>query len=119
MKSATQFGTLVVMEKDKNNVAQERVVTDQKTIEWEVRKLYWKLYRKQEVKVNMEEVRNMTGHIKKIPDVECTILEKKITMDDLSRCLKNTKNNVAPGSGRFSGAELYTRSSKTSNSPSP
>ena len=41
------------------------------------------------------EIRDMTRHIKKIFNVEKAKLEQKITMDELSKCLKNTRNNVA------------------------
>ena len=39
--------------------------------------------------------------INKISNIKGANLEKKITLEEQSRCLKNTKNNVAPGSGRF------------------
>ena len=37
VKSVAQFDTLVVTEKDPNDIEHERIVTDHKTIEWEVR----------------------------------------------------------------------------------
>ena len=46
----------------------------------------------------------MTGHIKKISGAEKTELEKKITLEEISNSLKNTRNNVASRTGGFSGA---------------
>ena len=39
--------------------------------------------------------------MKKIIKEENCQLEKKITMEEVSNTLKNTKNNVAPGAGGF------------------
>ena len=39
-----QFEELHVVEKNKEGKDEVRVVTDQKEIEWEVRKFYWNLY---------------------------------------------------------------------------
>ena len=74
------------------------------SIEWEVCKFYWNLYQKQDVEVDLEEIKRMTGHMKTISDVEKAKLEIQIIISDVSQCLKNTRNNVAPGSGGFSGA---------------
>ena len=46
------------------------------------------------------------GDVRKISEEESCRLEEKITMEEVSKTLKNTKNNVAPGAGRFSGS-LY------------
>ena len=97
MKNVVQFDTLVVKEKNIIDEEQERIVTDQKTIEWEVKKLYRQLYRKQEVEINSKEMRSMTGHIKKTSNAEKARWEQ-------SKCLKNTRNNIAPGCGGFLGA---------------
>ena len=42
--------------------------------------------------------------MKKISEEESCQLEKKITMEEVSRTLKNTKNNVAPGAVGFTGS---------------
>ena len=47
MKCKAHFEMLLVKEKDVNGDEYERTVTDQKSIEWEVRKFYWNLYKKQ------------------------------------------------------------------------
>ena len=82
----------------------ERTIPDQKAIEWEVRQIYWKLYRKQEGVIDKEEIKTMTGSIKKISQLEKNRLDEKITIKEVSTCLKNTRNNVAPGCRGFSGA---------------
>ena len=101
-----QFDTLVVKENIINGEEQEIIITDQKSIAGEVRNFYWKLYRRQEVVVSTDEIRNVTGHIKKISNEEKPELEQKITIEELSKCLNNNRNNVAQGCGGFSGA-LY------------
>ena len=77
------------------------MVNDQKTIEWEVCKFYWKLYRKQEVRIDKEYVRKVVEHMKKIAQNEKSQFDEKITMNEVSTCLRNTRNNVAPGCGGF------------------
>ena len=42
--------------------------------------------------------------MKKISSMEKDKLYKKITMKEVSTCLKNMRNKVAPGCGGFSGA---------------
>ena len=37
-------------------------------------------------------------------EAEKAELERKITLDEISKSLKNTGNNIAPGAGGFSGA---------------
>ena len=69
---------------------------------WEVRNLYWNLYRKKEVVMDWDEIKRMTGHVKMIFEAENIELESDIKMCEVSQCLKNTQNNVAPGSGGFS-----------------
>ena len=44
----------------------------------------------------------LTGDIKTITQYEKTKLEIEINMQEASKCLKDTRNNVAPGSGDFS-----------------
>ena len=46
----------------------------------------------------------MTGHVKMISEAEKAKLELEITMTKVSRCLKDTRNNVAQGSRGFSSA---------------
>ena len=65
---------------------------------------YWNLYRKQEVVIDRDEIKKMTGHLKTISEAKKVKLESEITINEVSQCLKNTRNNVAPGSLGFSGA---------------
>ena len=45
MKNKAQFDTLLVKEVDQNGIEHEREITKQSSIDWEVHKFYWKLYR--------------------------------------------------------------------------
>ena len=44
------------------------------------------------------------GDVRKISEEESCRLEEKINMDEVSKTLRNTKNNVAPGAGGFTGS---------------
>ena len=44
------------------------------------------------------------GDVRKISEQESCRIEEKITMDEVSKTLRNTENNVAPGAGGFSGS---------------
>ena len=46
----------------------------------------------------------MIGHLRKISEAEKMELEEKITLEEVNKKLKNTRNNVTPGAGGFSGA---------------
>ena len=78
-KNVAQFDTLVIKEKDMNNEEHGRIITDQNTILWEVCKFYWKLYRNQEVEISNDEIKQMTGLLKKISNEEKIRLKQKIT----------------------------------------
>ena len=65
VKNTAQFDMMIIMEKNSDGDVKEKTITDQKMIEWEVRKFYWSLYRKQEVNIDRNEIIEMTGHIKK------------------------------------------------------
>ena len=91
-------------EVDSNGVQSESVVTEQRNIEWEVQKYYWKQYRNEESVINKEDILEMIGQVKKINEADKENLESTITMEDVSQTLKNTRNNVAPGVGGFTGA---------------
>ena len=51
-----QFDEVHVVEKDQNGKETVKIVTEQKAIEWEVRKFYWKLYQKEERIIDKEEI---------------------------------------------------------------
>ena len=62
------------------------------------------MYRKQELEIDKEEITRLTGNMKKISQIERDKLDEKITMKEVSTCLKNTRNHVASGCGGFSDA---------------
>ena len=45
----------------------------------------------------------MLHEVKGISEDDRCNLEKEITMEEVSNTLKNTKNNIAPGAGGFTG----------------
>ena len=47
------------------------------------------------------------GNVRKISEEESCRLEEKITVDEVSKTLRKTKNNVAPGGGGFSGSLVF------------
>ena len=49
MKSKAQFEEVHVREKNERGEKVIRVVTKQSSVEWEVRKFYWNLYRKEKL----------------------------------------------------------------------
>ena len=51
-----QFEDLHVMEKNRDGREEVRVITEQKSIEWEVRKYYWKLFGEHETRLDKEEI---------------------------------------------------------------
>ena len=67
-------------------------------------KVPWKFYRKEETVIDEKDTLEMTGQVKKISEAEKENLEKTITMEEVSKTLKNTRNNIAPGVGGFTGA---------------
>ena len=73
-------------------------------MEWEVRKFYWNLYRREETNCIKEEILERIGDVRKISEEENCRLEEKISMDEVNKTLRNTRNNVAPGAGGFSGS---------------
>ena len=69
-----------------------------------MRKFYWKLYRKEMSIVDKEEILERIGDLKQISEHDREDLEKRISMEEVSSTLKNTRINVAPGAGGFTGA---------------
>ena len=69
-----------------------------------MRKFYWRLYKKEELFCNKQDILDRIGEIKGISKDDRCSLEKEITMEEVSNTLKNTKNNVAPGAGGFTGS---------------
>ena len=103
-KSKAQFETLHVKEVGANGEEVIREVTKQNKVEWEVHKFYWKLYRKETSMIDKNEILERIGDVKQISEHDRESLEQKISMEEVSNTLKNTRNNVAPGAGGFTGA---------------
>lgn len=70
-----------------------------------VKSFYSDLYTKGKTNPYYEEIVSPLGPgaIKKCTQMELENIEKQITMDDLSKCLVKTRNNVLPGSDSFLG----------------
>ena len=103
-----QFEVLHVEEVDENGKEVTKILKEQKSIEWEVRKYYYNLYSEQDARVNKEEILQNIEVVTKIDPEDVNELECKITEGELAVTLKNTKNNVAPGPGGFGGAFYKT-----------
>ena len=97
LKNKAQFEKLHVWEIDEDGEESIREVTKQSEVEWEVRKFYRKLYRKEASLIDKREILERIGDVKKICAYDKENLEKEITMEEVSKTLKNTINNVAPG----------------------
>ena len=67
------------MEKNKDGREEVRVTTEQKAIEWEVKKYYWKLYGEHEARVNKEEILQNIDDLTKLEPEDCRKLECEIT----------------------------------------
>ena len=103
MGAKAQFEVLHVEEKDKDGNDIVRVVQEQKEIELEVRKFYYKLYSKKEAKVDKLEILQSIEEVTEISDVDRCRLECGITEGEVAVTLMQTRNNVAPGPGGFGG----------------
>ena len=68
MKSKAQFEEIHVKERNEKGEEVIRVVTNQSTVEWEVRKLYWSLYRKEETFCNKQDILDRIGEVKVISE---------------------------------------------------
>ena len=99
LKSKAQFETVHVKEVGNNGEEVIREVTKQNEVEWEVRKFYWKLYRKETSIINKGEILERIGDVKQIGKHDKENLDKKISMEEVSNTLIHTKNNVALGAG--------------------
>ena len=79
------------------------MITEQKDIEWEVRKYYWRLYSEHEARVDKDKILRNIDVLPRLELEDTRRLECEITEEEVSVTLKNTKNNVAPGPGGFGG----------------
>ena len=79
-----QFEELHLVEKKSNGEEEVRVVTDQKTIEWEVRKFYCKLYQEEERTIDKEEILRKIADVKKVCSEDKAYMDRKISGDEVS-----------------------------------
>ena len=106
-----QFEELHIVE-EKEGEEKLRIVTEQKAIEWEVRCFYWRLYQEQKseydltensIQKQQEEVLKYIKEIKKVSEDDKVRMEAEITEEEVGRSLTNTRNNLSPGHGGYSG----------------
>ena len=83
-----QFEELHIVEKDGEGKEKVKVITEQKSIEWEVIKYYWKLYSENEASVDKEEILRHVDVLSKLELEDYRGLECEITEDELSVTLK-------------------------------
>ena len=88
MKSRAQFEEVHIKEKNERGEETIRVVTKQSSVEWEVRKFYWKPYRKEQTLCNKQDILERIGKVKGISEHDKCQLEKEITMEEVSNTLK-------------------------------
>ena len=71
------------------------MVKEQKAVEWEVRKFYLNLYRREETNCRKEKILEKIGEVSRISEHESCKLEERITLEEVSKTLSNTRNTVA------------------------
>ena len=70
IKSRAQFEEVHVRERDERGEDTIRVVKEQRAVEWEVRKFYWNLYRREETNCRKEATLEKIGDVRKISEEE-------------------------------------------------
>ena len=71
-----QFEELQVAEMNKEGKEEVRVITEQREIEWEVRKFYWHLYGEHEARVDKEEILQSIDSLTEIDPEDSQKLER-------------------------------------------
>ena len=84
----------------------EKLVVEQKVIEGEICSFYEDLYSCKDNLLEIDSVTDFLGNancldIPKLTEIEKDNLEGKITVEEMTKYLKRSKNNVAPGSSGF------------------
>ena len=102
MRKTTLLDSIMIQDKD----VKEKECHDQGQIEIEVRKFYKDLYARKPTYATKLDILKYVGNskIKQLTDEEVGTLEKEIEQVEVSKCLKNTRNNVAPGASGFTGS---------------
>ena len=93
----------LIIENEKGKVEE---TLNQVVIEKEVNKFYKKLYAKTPTYADKKDIFRLIGKskLKSLTSEEIKKLEREITQNEVSQCLKGTRNNVAPGSSGFTGS---------------
>ena len=68
-----------------------KVITDQKLVECEVRKFYWKLYQDEEKTIDKEEILRSIASVKKVCEEDKMRMDRKISEDKVGNTLKKLK----------------------------
>ena len=68
MKSKVQFETIHVNKENERGEEVIRVVTKQCSVEWKVRKFYWRLYRKEDIFCDKQDILNRIGEVKEVSE---------------------------------------------------
>ena len=69
------------------------------------KKFYWNLNQSKEYAHSVDKIkRELDNSVKGITQIEKEKLDFYIEMEEVSKCLMKTRNNVAPGYGGFTGA---------------
>ena len=90
---------------------QEQAITDQNEVEKEILRFYETLYENKDDQINCEAFENFLDQntlesSPKVTEHQKNIMEGKITLEEITKYLKKTKNNVSPGSSGFTN-EFY------------
>ena len=98
---------LIVTEED----GTERVIDNQKEVEHEISDFYKDLYSCKDSSIEINSIEEFLGpdnteNIPKVKETEKAAMEGKLNLDEMTKYLKKTKNNVAPGSSGFTN-EFY------------
>ena len=87
MKSKAQFEEVHVREKNKRGEEVIRVVTKRSLVEWEVRKFYWSLYRKEETFCIKQHILETIGKVKGISESDRCQLKKSAIPSKILRTM--------------------------------
>ena len=92
-----QFEELYIIEKKAGGEEHIKVVTEQKPVEWEVRKFYWKLYQEEEkdvtsvassIRAHKKEILKNIKNIKKVNEDDKVRMDAEISEEEVGITLK-------------------------------
>ena len=90
---------------------QEILISDQQGVENEIFRFYNQLYENRDSQLEFQTIEQFMGinhamNFPKLNESQKNSMEGKITLDEMTKYLKKTKNNVSPGSSGFTN-EFY------------